>query len=74
MIFGPSGQRVQWTYTHYLNSKSCTRITKKGTIHSQCRDRHGLMVADFVWVIFDGNKGKSKVKLSELREMDQSRL
>lgn len=54
-------KRVEWTYRHWLNSKSFTYVTKQGTFLRNSKK------AGYAVVLFDGNKTKSQVLASELK-------
>jgi hypothetical protein len=68
------GQRVKWTYTHYLNHRSQVRITKEGELYGlvkhTCRYKGKRQLA---YVLFDGNKGLSSVPFCELEDMPEDR-
>jgi len=53
------GDRVKWTYRHWLNRKSFTYITKEGTLV-------GSTTKGKVKVHFEGNKYPSRIKLEQL--------
>lgn len=66
------GDRITWQYTHHLNSKSTTEIIKHGKYCGLVRHSqrwHGKQLAN---VLFDGNKGKSRVPLNSLRKQKTS--
>jgi len=54
------GDRASWTYRHYLNHKSSTLITKRGTILRFTKNRTIAVIK------FDKNKYPSRVLLDEL--------
>ena len=67
------GDRIKWSYTHHLNSKSSKVITKKGVflrgITIQRRD--GGMSwpeTEYCFVHFDGNKNPSRVLIEEVEK------
>jgi len=65
------GQRVTWSYKHWLNSKSFTVITKTGTFLREGSSQRKVDVMSwperFAIVHFDGNKNSSRVKLNEIK-------
>jgi hypothetical protein len=69
-----SGDRVKWTYTHHLNSRSSTRRTKTGTYYGLIRHtvKHWRKpnAEQLACVRFDGNKWTSRVPVSDLRKED----
>lgn len=62
---------VKWTYTHWLNSKSSTNITKTGEYFGKVKhttrhwDKCGAQ--QMAYVQFKGNKRVSFVPLDELK-------
>lgn len=65
------GDKVKWTYDHYLNSVSCTRITKVGTYFGLVRHtvKHWRKpdARQLALVRFEGNSRKSCVPVSDIR-------
>lgn len=66
-----SGDKVKWTYTHHLNSRSSKRITKRGVFIATIRSEHvdggcRITTSHYCRVQFEGNKNPSKVLVSEL--------
>lgn len=63
------GDRVQWQYTHHLNSRSSVERIKVGTIIELTGDvknvRH--VSGSRAKVLFDGNKHPSKVPIKDLQ-------
>lgn len=65
-VFFP-GHEVEFTYTHWLNSKSSTKITRRGKLFRQVRQKQGTHLPTGYWMIkFPGNKGLTKVHESRL--------
>lgn len=59
MIFN-KGDKIEWTYEHWLNSKSYTHITKVGIfIKVRKSGTHAK-------VHFEGNKNSSIIPLNEI--------
>lgn len=64
------GCRVEFTYQHYLNSKSKTWITKQGTVIRHIRSQKGThLPTGFVLVKFDKNKTASKIHETRLKNL-----
>lgn len=67
MSFNP-GDRVDWQYTHSLNSRSKVERVKTGTFMRVLEPKRNKYAAPIYGVVqFDGNKGISRVLLNELR-------
>lgn len=65
------GDRVSWSYKHWLNSRSSTMITKHGVFirkinRKQTYLKHGIIERKMGLVLFDGNKHPSRVPLISL--------
>jgi len=56
------GDRAEWTYRHWLNRKSSTLISKRGTILRFFNKGNTKMVI----IQFDNNKYPSRVPIDEL--------
>lgn len=67
------GTRVSFTYTHHLNSRSTTQITKLGTVVRTIKHRNKLY-AQQVAVLFDGNKTESIVQMDSIEIASQGVL
>lgn len=63
------GDRVVWTYRHWLNSKSSTLLQKDGTfIETTGKKKNKRYVSGtHAKVHFDGNKHPSVVPIKELK-------
>ena len=59
--------RVEYTYEHFLNSKSSTYITKTGTFEGTIKHTKRYSGHQLACVQFDGNKRQSKVYLYKLK-------
>lgn len=66
MLFN-HGDRVEWTYWHYLNSRSRIQITKTGVFRHVVKHRADYLGNQKAVVQFDGNKRPSTVPLASLR-------
>lgn len=65
--FFKKGDRVQWTYKHWLNSKQFTYITKVGTVIEMTSFKKKRFVSGGgVKVLFDGNKHPSIKEVSTI--------
>lgn len=61
------GLIVEYTYTHHLNSRSSTQITKRGTVIRAVRERNGLQrPTGFYMVQLNRNRTLSKIHESKL--------
>lgn len=62
------GDKVKWTYTHWLNSTSHTRKTKTGIFNGKVNHKKILDYKNrqLARVMFKGNKTMSTVPLEEL--------
>ena len=61
------GDRIEWRYRHYLNSRSSLVKIKRGEFLGLCKHTRRYEGVQLAYVKFDGNKGRSKVPVSELR-------
>jgi hypothetical protein len=62
------GDKIQYTYTHSLNGKSKTQITKKGVFIRWIYTRHPYRKkTDFCLVQLTGNKNPVKKHRSEIK-------
>lgn len=59
------GDIVKWTYTHWVNRKSCTTITKTGTFlrYQKSKNNNGTKAV----IKIDGNKRNSIAPVTELK-------
>ena len=60
------GDKIKWTYWHYLNSKNRVQIAKLGVFVRFVAHRHGYAGQQRAIVHFDGNKRLSSVTLASL--------
>lgn len=61
--------RILWTYTHWLNSRSSTRITKHGIFLRLLSGKtHKKYGDNYAVVHFDNNKGVSYCRIDELKK------
>lgn len=65
------GDRVEWTYKHWLNSKSFVHITKEGIFIDRVKHKKRYLaewnIHPKARVKFDDNKNTSTVPLGELK-------
>lgn len=64
---------ISWTYTHHLNRRSSTRITKHGEYYGKVRHTSRYNGPQLAVVQFYGNKRASRVPFDELEEMSTRR-
>jgi len=62
-----SGDRIKWTYDHYLNRRASFRRTKLGEYFGLIQHTLKYKGVQLALVKFDGNKGYSKVNFYELK-------
>lgn len=62
------GDRIEWTYRHFVNSKSSTMRTKRGTFEGLIKHTARHKGSQMAVVRFEGNKRQSKIPLIELRK------
>jgi len=67
-LFKP-GDKVEWTYDHWLNSKSCTRITKEGVFVRYINSRYKTSAINllFCYVHWNGNKNPTRISAMYLK-------
>jgi len=61
------GERIKWTYKHFVNAKSSTLRTKRGSFEGLVRHTKTYNGLQMAIVRFDGNKRQSNVPMSELK-------
>lgn len=58
---------VEYTYTHHLNRRSSTQITKRGIVVRAIRDKKGLQrPTGYYLVKLNGNKNPSRIHESKI--------
>jgi len=70
-----AGDKVKWSYLHWLNSKSNVRRTKTGVFLRNITTKKvdgGMRrdVTEYCHVHFEGNKNSSRVLISEVTKCD----
>ena len=70
-----AGDKVKWSYLHWLNSKSSVRRTKTGVFLRNIKTTKvdgGMRrdTAEYCHVHFEGNKNYSRVLISEVTKCD----
>lgn len=61
------GDRVRWRYIHHFNSNARAIREKRGEYWGLVRHTVKHKGPQLAYVLFDGNKKRSKVPVSELR-------
>lgn len=65
-----AGDKIAWTYTHHLNSRSRTQRTKYGEYYGEVRHTVRYDGPQLAVVKFRGNKRVSKIPVDELMEVE----
>jgi hypothetical protein len=68
--FSP-GDKVEYTYTHHLNHRSSTQITKVGVFIRHPKKKPFPPTITTIGIVrFKGNKGNTRVALTKLKNLE----
>lgn len=64
------GERIVWTYNHWISNRSCIKKTKQGTVVRYVKSlKKHIITNQMVIVQFDGNTKPSKVSEVQLSKL-----